>query len=149
MLPYSEIFSSFLGKITDFNLVQLNRTDILALEIEWLHSAAAKPKVRNLFKLLSLDDNLEFISFKLNNPIDDSSDKDFVIDIFSLGMAIEWLQPKVDSVLNTAPMIGGKEEKKLLDNHKYSIERLKSMKTEQKKIIRDYGYINNSYINRR
>lgn len=149
MLPYSEIFSSFLGKITDFNLVQLNRTDLLALEIEWLHSAAAKPKVRNLFKLLSLDDNLEFISFKLNNPIDNSSDKDFVIDIFSLGMAIEWLQPKVDSVLNTAPMIGGKEEKKLLDNHKYSIERLKSMKTEQKKIIRDYGYINNSYINRR
>ena len=53
----------------------------------------------------------------------------------------------VDSILNTAPMIGGKEEKKLLDNHKYNIDRLKTLKTEQKKLIRDYGFMNNSYVN--
>lgn len=63
-------------------------------------------------------------------------------------MAIQWLQPQVDSILNTAPMIGGKEEKKLLDNHKYSIQRLESMKTEQKKMIRDYGYMYNSYLSK-
>lgn len=45
-------------------------------------------------------------------------------------------------------MIGGKEEKKLLDNHKYSIQRLQSMKEEQKKMIRDYGYMYNSYLNK-
>ena len=44
-------------------------------------------------------------------------------------------------------MIGGKEEKKLLDNHKNMIDRLDSMKTELNKTIRDYGYMYNSYIN--
>ena len=44
-------------------------------------------------------------------------------------------------------MIGGKEEKKLLDNHKNMIDRLDSMKKEQNKMIRDYGYMYNSYIN--
>ena len=38
------------------------------------------------------------------------------------------------------------EEKKLLDNHKNMIDRLDSMKTEQNKMIRDYGYMYNSYI---
>ena len=61
-------------------------------------------------------------------------------------MVIEWLQPQVDSVLHTSVMIGGKEEKKLLDNHKNMIDRLDSMKTEQNKMIRDYGYMYNSYI---
>ena len=42
--------------------------------------------------------------------------------------------------------IGGKEEKKLLDNHSYSIKRLDSMKVELNKMIRDYGYLYNSYI---
>ena len=44
-------------------------------------------------------------------------------------------------------MISGKEEKKLLDNHKNMIDRLDSMKTELNKRIRDYGYMYNSYIN--
>ena len=70
----------------------------------------------------------------------------FVVGILVLGMAIEWLQPQVDSVIHTSVMIGGKEEKKLLDNHKNMIDRLNSMKKEQNKMIRDYGYMHNSYI---
>ena len=86
------------------------------------------------------------MTFILNNSVDEESDKDFVLEILSLGMAIEWLQPQVDSVIHTSVMIGGKEEKKLLDNHKNMIERLDSMKKEQNKMIRDYGYMYNSYI---
>ena len=86
------------------------------------------------------------MTFTLNNSVDEESDKDFVLEILSLGMAIEWLQPQVDSVIHTSVMIGGKEEKKLLDNHKNMIERLDSMKKEQNKMIRDYGYMYNSYI---
>ena len=41
---------------------------------------------------------------------------------------------------------GKQEEKKLLDNHKNMIDRLDSMKKEQNKMIRDYGYMYNSYI---
>ena len=87
------------------------------------------------------------MTFILNNSVDEDSDTDFVLEILSLGMAIEWLQPQVDSVIHTSVMIGGKEEKKLLDNHKNMIDRLDSMKKEQNKMIRDYGYMYNSYIN--
>lgn len=146
MLLYSKIFSRFLGKITDYKLTCLSESDLTELEIEWLHSVLSKPRVRKIFKSISLDDEMKQIKFELNYSVDTQSDEDFVTGLLALGMAIEWLQPQVDSVINIAPMIGGKEEKKILDNHKYSIERLESMKTELNKTIRDYGYMYNSYI---
>ena len=147
MLPYSTLFSRVLNKINDPKELQLNTDDLLEIYTERLHSVVGKPRVRRLFSTLTLDDEIQEITFTLNNSVDEDSDTDFVLEIISLGMAIEWLQPQVDSVIHTSVMIGGKEEKKLLDNHKNMIDRLDSMKKEQNKMIRDYGYMYNSYIN--
>ena len=147
MLSYSTLFSRVLNKINDPKELQLNTDDLLSIYTERLHSVVGKPRVRRLFSTLTLDDELQEMTFTLNNSVDEESDKDFVLEILSLGMAIEWLQPQVDSVIHTSVMIGGKEEKKLLDNHKNMIDRLDSMKKEQNKMIRDYGYMYNSYIN--
>ena len=146
MLSYSTLFSRVLNKINDPKELSLNESDLLEIYTERLHSVVGKPRVRRLFSSLSLDDEIQEMTFTLNNSVDEESDKDFVLEILSLGMAIEWLQPQVDSVIHTSVMIGGKEEKKLLDNHKNMIERLDSMKKEQNKMIRDYGYMYNSYI---
>ena len=146
MLSYSTLFSRVLNKINDPKELSLDENDLLEIYTERLHSVVGKPRVRRLFSSLSLDDEIQEITFILNNSVDEESDKDFVLEILSLGMAIEWLQPQVDSVIHTSVMIGGKEEKKLLDNHKNMIDRLDSMKKEQNKMIRDYGYIYNSYI---
>ena len=146
MLSYSTLFSRVLNKINDPKELQLNENDLLEIYTERLHSVVGKPRVRRLFSSISLDDEIQEMTFTLNNSVDEESDKDFVLEILSLGMAIEWLQPQVDSVIHTSVMIGGKEEKKLLDNHKNMIERLDSMKKEQNKMIRDYGYMYNSYI---
>ena len=146
MLSYSTLFSRVLNKINDQKELSLDENDLLEIYTERLHSVVGKPRVRRLFSSLSLDDEIQEMTFTLNNSVDEESDKDFVLEILSLGMAIEWLQPQVDSVIHTSVMIGGKEEKKLLDNHKNMIDRLDSMKKEQNKMIRDYGYINNSYI---
>ena len=146
MLSYSTLFSRVLNKINDPKELSLDENDLLEIYTERLHSVVGKPRVRRLFSSLSLDDEIQEMTFTLNNSVDEESDKDFVLEILSLGMAIEWLQPQVDSVIHTSIMIGGKEEKKLLDNHKNMIERLDSMKKEQNKMIRDYGYIYNSYI---
>ena len=146
MLPYSTLFSRVLNKINDQKELSLDENDLLEIYTERLHSVVGKPRVRRLFSSLSLDDEIQEMTFTLNNSVDEESDKDFVLEILSLGMAIEWLQPQVDSVIHTSVMIGGKEEKKLLDNHKNMIERLDSMKKEQNKMIRDYGYMYNSYI---
>ena len=147
MLSYSTLFSRVLNKINDPKELQLNENDLLSIYTERLHSVVGKPRVRRLFSTLSLDDEIQEMSFTLNNSVDEDSDADFVLEILSLGMAIEWLQPQVDSVIHTSVMIGGKEEKKLLDNHKNMIDRLDNMKKEQNKMIRDYGYMYNSYIN--
>ena len=146
MLSYSTLFSRVLNKINDQKELSLDENDLLEIYTERLHSVVGKPRVRRLFSSLSLDDEIQEMTFALNNSVDEESDKDFVLEILSLGMAIEWLQPQVDSVIHTSVMIGGKEEKKLLDNHKNMIERLESMKKEQNKMIRDYGYMYNSYI---
>ena len=145
-LSYSTLFSRVLNKINDPKELSLDESDLLEIYTERLHSVVGKPRVRRLFSSLSLDDEIQEMTFTLNNSVDEESDKDFVLEILSLGMAIEWLQPQVDSIIHTSVMIGGKEEKKLLDNHKNMIERLDSMKKEQNKMIRDYGYMYNSYI---
>ena len=146
VLSYSTLFSRVLNKINDPKELSLDENDLLEIYTERLHSVVGKPRVRRLFSSISLDDEIQEMTFTLNNSVDEESDKDFVLEILSLGMAIEWLQPQVDSVIHTSVMIGGKEEKKLLDNHKNMIERLDSMKKEQNKMIRDYGYMYNSYI---
>ena len=145
-LSYSTLFSRVLNKINDPKELSLDENDLHEIYTERLHSVVGKPRVRRLFSSLSLDDEIQEMTFTLNNSVDEESDKDFVLEILSLGMAIEWLQPQVDSVIHTSVMIGGKEEKKLLDNHKNMIDRLDSMKKEQNKMIRDYGYMYNSYI---
>ena len=146
MLSYSTLFSRVLNKINDPKELSLDESDLLEIYTERLHSVVGKPRVRRLFSSISLDDEIQEMTFTLNNSVDEESDKDFVLEILSLGMAIEWLQPQVDSVIHTSVMIGGKKEKKLLDNHKNMIERLDSMKKEQNKMIRDFGYMYNSYI---
>ena len=146
MLSYSTLFSRVLNKINDPKELSLDESDLFDIYIERLHSVVGKPRVRRLFSSISLDDEIQEMTFTLNNSVDEESDKDFVLEILSLGMAIEWLQPQVDSVIHTSVMIGGKEEKRVLDNHKNMIDRLDSMKKEQNKMIRDYGYMYNSYI---
>ena len=146
MLSYSTLFSRVLNKINDQKELSLDENDLLEIYTERLHSVVGKPRVRRLFSSISLDDEIQEMTFTLNNSVDEESDTDFVLEILSLGMAIEWLQPQVDSVIHTSVMIGGKEEKKVLDNHKNMIDRLDSMKKEQNKMIRDFGYMYNSYI---
>lgn len=146
-LPYETIFSRTRGRISDMKELSLDENDLLEIYTERLSNVIANPRVRRLFSSLTLDDEIQQLDFVLNNSVDETADMNFVVGILVLGMTIEWLQPQVDSIMHTSVMIGGKEEKKLLDNYKNMIERLDSMKTELNKRIRDYGYMYNSYIN--
>lgn len=147
LLPYETVFSRTRGRVNDPKELSLSENDLLDIYTERLHNVIGKPRVRRLFSSIVLDDEIQHIDFTLNDSVDEASDIDFVTDLLILGMTIEWLQPQVDSILHTSVMIGGKEEKKLLDNHSNTIKRLDSMKTELNKMIRDYGYMYNSYIN--
>lgn len=107
---------------------------------EWLHEIGSIPYVRQAFSVLEFDDELDELTYKLNNSVNKESDDDFVKRIFSDGFVICWMRPKVETSVNLAFIIGGKDEKKLHDNYKINIERLEQLEIKLKKYIRDYGY---------
>lgn len=138
---YEKIFNTFLRKINDVefaNQIQFNQEYAVDDMTGWLHSAVAKIG-RIEQSSITFDDDTQTIA-------EDLSDID--IEIYALGMKVEWLTPIVDSKLNLAQMFGGKEEK--FYSQSSHLSQLQSMlandKTEIRKLVRDYGYRHNLYI---
>lgn len=146
-LQYTDIFSAFLSKCTDPSFLEQDEDFVYESMREWLHSAVSIPHIRKIFSALNLDDELMEFEFELNTSVDEVSDRDFVIEILSKGLVIKWLEPQVNSKLHISQFFGGKEQRWF--SQAQHLSELKSMladaKTELKKMIRDYGYINNSY----
>lgn len=147
MLSYEKVFSRARGRITDPKEMSLHKDDLIEIYTERLHSVVGNPRVRRLFSSIALNDELQNIKFTLKNSVDEQSDTDFIIELLSLGMVIAWLEPQVDSIKHNSIMLGTKEERKLLDNHKNMIERLDTLQNQLQKMIRDYGCMYNSYVN--
>lgn len=147
-LQYEEIFSIFLSKITDYSFLEYSDSLIREQMVSWLHSSVSMPRLRSKFTELTLNDEEATLKFTLKNSIDENSDIEFVIDILSRSMVIAWLEPQVKNVLLTKQMLGGKEEKFYSQaSHLVQLEQmLSTAKNELKNILRDYGYLNNSYI---
>ena len=147
-LQYEDIFSIFLSKITDYSFLEYDENLIRGQMVSWLHSSVSTPRIRAKFSELGLDDEESVIRFTLKNSIEENADIEFTIDILSRAMVIAWLEPQVKNVLLTKQMLGGKEEKFYAQStHISQLEQmLSSAKIELKNILRDYGYLNNSYI---
>lgn len=146
-MTYEEIYSQFYSKETDPTFFKkYSRDEAYELMRNWLHSIVAVPYIRKCFSTITLDDEVLELTFELKNSIDEDSDNYFVKDIFAQGLVICWMQQKIDTAINLASVIGGKEEKSILNNYKNNIARLKELKLELRKTIRDYGYIYNDYI---
>ena len=146
-MTYEEIYSQFYTKIDDPTFFQkYSRDEAYDLMRSWLHSIVGLPYLKKRFSSLSLDDEILELTFQLENPIDEDSDNDFVKDIFAQGMVICWMQQKIDKAVSLATVMGTKEEKTILNNYKNNMARLHELKVQFRKIIRDYGYINNDYI---
>lgn len=114
-----------------------------------LYASLSKPYVFKLFDTLSFDDEIISLTYELKHVVNKSDeDLNFVIDIVATGMVVEWLEPQVNSVLNTAQMFSGKEEKFYSQSNHLSELRalLKDSEVKQRKMIRDRGYISNSYL---
>ena len=148
LLQYEDIFSMFLSKITDYTFLEHDDSFVMEKMVSWLHASISSPRLRAKFSSLTLDDDKETISFSLKNSIDEQSDCSFVADIIARSMVIAWLEPEVKNVLLTKQLLTGGEEKFYAQaNHLSQLEQmLANVKTELKNILRDYGYLNNSYI---
>ena len=147
-LSYDEIFSDFLGSVTDYDLASVNIDDMYGLMTEYLHKALSQSYVRRLFTTINFDDVVQNLSFEMNNGVDDTADLDFVKYILSKGMVVEWLKPQVRSKVNIAQFFGGKEQKYYSQSQHLSELRglLEDTQLEMRKAIRDRGYIYNPYL---
>ena len=110
-LDFEDVFSVFHNKIDAYDFLELTNEEINAFEVDWLRAAGAKPYVRKLFSSYKFDDDNEVINFEMRYATDDDADCDFVIEILALGIVVEWLMPKVNSMDTIFQVYGSKEEK--------------------------------------
>lgn len=143
-MTYETIFSHSYMKRYDPNFYD-DKEFAYKIMTEWLHEIVAFPWVRKIFSNIILNDTLGELTFELVNSIDEQSDNDFIVKLFTDGFVICWMRPKVETAINLATVIGGKDEKKILSNYQANIDRLNDLEFKLKKYIRDYGYINGSY----
>lgn len=148
MLSYEKIFSRVRNKINDPKELSLDEEDLLEIYTERLHSVVGNVRIRKLFNTLSLNDESEEIKWELKNTLTsgEADEEDFVIELLTLAMTVEWLKPKVDDITYIGLAIGGKEEKTINNANKLNTQRLESLETQLSKMIRDHGYLYNDYL---
>lgn len=145
-VSYDDIFSNFLGSITDYDLqVNLSPSDSYSLMTEYLHKTVADQYVKHLFSSVTLDDDVQMFTYEMANGNDDA---EFVVMAISKWMVYEWLHKEVRSKLNTAQFFGGKEQK--FYSQAQHISELRALQDdafkEARRFIQDRGYISNSYL---
>lgn len=129
-LKYEDIYKRALTMINDLELATYAEEDFYSILCEWLHTTSSTPLLRKKFSSYSLDDEIMNINFTLSNSVDDFYDSEFVKTILAKGIIISYFPSKLENTKNLATMIGGKEEKKLIDNYSKNMERLTQLKRE-------------------
>lgn len=145
---YNDIYSRFLLRVTDYEFAGLDEKLAQGMMNGWMKATLSQPYIRRLFSSITADDDVEEIEFELANPIDESSDQDFAEEIIAQGMLVNWLSPQYHSVLNTAQFYSNSEQKYYSQaNHMAELKDMyHNAKVDLRKMIRDRGIFNNSYI---
>ena len=148
-LKLDDVYSSFLDKITDFDIVNYEEDVRKELLIGYLKGALSIPYLRAIFTTITIDDYEETINYTLKT--EDGCDEQFILELLSKGMVIKWLEPQVKSKVNIAQMFGGKEQKWFSQaTHLGEIkDLLENERIELNKLIRDRGSIYNPYLKRK
>lgn len=138
MTSYDVVFRRFLNRITDYDLPLLPEEDLDEMMCGWLTSAIAN-FTRCKSDLSNRDDESQTFNADLAN---------YEVEALSLYMVCAWLDQKINSVLLTNQLIGGKEEKYYSQANQ--LETLKALRdatfTEARKLPRDYSYVTNDYF---
>lgn len=144
-LKYEDIYKRALTMINDLELATYTEEDFYSVLCEWLHTTSSFPLLRKKFSTYSFDDEIMNINFTLTNSVDDFYDSEFVKTILAKGIIINYFPSKLENTKNLATMIGGKEEKKLIDNYSKNMERLTQLKREWKLELSRHTYYFGEY----
>lgn len=144
-LSYESIYKKALTMINDLELATYTEDDFYNILREWLQTTSSLPLLRKKFSSYSLDDEIMTLTFTLNNSVDDEFDKNFVKTILAKGIIINYFPSKLENTKNLATMIGGKEEKKIIDNYSKNIERLTQLEREWERDLSRHSYYFSEY----
>ena len=171
-ITYDELISSFLRKGEILNLFTEDITDEYRNEFLWglIYSAVSDPYVNRLFNSITINDPIEklddngeavideetgepviiegHIEYELARKTTESMDKFFIMDVIGYGMIVQWMMPLVFSTVNLMQMYGTSAEKFYAQANHTAVnnEVLDKAIYLQRKLIRDRGLTNNSYI---
>lgn len=146
---YNDIYSRFLIKIRDYEFAGLNEPDATEQMLEWLRSALSQPYINRIFATFSADDEIAELEYTLTSSVNEYTDKNFVEELLGYQMVCEWLEPRIKTSTLINQMITNSKESKWY-NQKDHIAQLRELlaDTENKvrSMLRDKGYIYNSYL---
>lgn len=117
-LNYEEIYSKFRLKAEAYDILEYREDDVNAVFLcDWLHASANKPYIRRLFSDLKFSDTVQELTYTMKYSVDDEFDLEFITDILGIGLVIEWITPKINSLNNITQVFGSSEEKLRVINH--------------------------------
>ena len=102
---YNDIYSRFLNKIRDYEFAGLPEPNATEQMKEWLQSSLSHSYIYRIFDSFSADDEIAEIECTLKSSVDEYSDKNFVEELLSNAMVIEWVTPKVQTTTLLNQMI--------------------------------------------
>lgn len=144
-LSYDEIFSNFLGNITDPVLAKEAADLVNEMMVEYLHKSVSGVYVRRLFSSILLDDEVQTLTYSMKQAVDESADKDFVSTVLGKAMVVQWATPQVQSKVNMAQMFTGSTKK--FYSQSAHLEELRALKSDMEKDLQFYILTRGSFYN--
>lgn len=144
-LSYDEIFSNFLGNITDPVLAGQSENLANEIMVECLHKAISAVYVRRLFSSIVLDDDIQTVTFTMKKSVEESADVDFVSTMLGKSMALQWVIPQVQSKVNIAQMFTGSTKR--FFSQKEHLSELRNLKSDMEKDLQFYILTRGSFYN--
>lgn len=166
-ITYSEVYSNFFTKVEGYDLFDPNLSKEMRDEFlcSWLHSAVSDPYIMNLFSSISItdpevivtedDEGQEVteekdgvIEYELKYKNNDVADEHFVQEILGYSMALAWVTPKVNSLVNIQMLVGTSQDKFYSQaNHLAALKLVKDdLESRRDHIIAMRGVSNNTYL---
>ena len=146
---YNDIYSRFLNKIRDYEFAGLPEPNANEQMREWLQSALSHSYIYRIFDTFSADDEIAEIEYTLKSSVDEYNDKHFVEELLGNAMVYEWVSPKVNNTNLLNQMITNGKEGKWFSQQQH-LEQLRELQADTKskvrEMLRDKGYIYNSYL---
>ena len=146
---YQDIYSRFLMKVKDYDFFNYSEADANESMRGWLTASLSQPYVYRIFSTFEPDDEIAEITYTLASSVNDYMDKNFVEELLGYQMVCEWLRPKVQTTTLLNQMITNSKESKFFSQQQHlqqMRELLADTENKVRSMLRDKGYIYNSYL---